>query len=93
MSDRERRLLAWARRHGLTGTQAGALLRRDRQAHDSHARVFAQARSFIPCCGRWFPVNRLPQVTPCCGEQHLVAIWRRVLDERGIDYSSAKEPW
>ena len=90
-SDRERRLLAWARRNGLSGAQARRLLTRERRAIDARAQIFAQATSFIPCCGRWFAVVRLPQMTPCCGRVHRLALKRTALDERGVDYSSAKD--
>jgi hypothetical protein len=93
MNERERALLRWARRNGLNGTQARRLLKRERKDLVGRTHLYDQATSFIPCCGRWYPVVKLPQMTPCCGTVHRLALKRTALDERGIDYSSAKEPW
>ena len=76
--------------------QARRLLQRERQHRTGWLQSYEQTTSFLYCRthARWFPVeDHLPQTTPCCGEVHLVAMKRRVLDEAGIDYSSTKEPW
>jgi hypothetical protein len=93
MASWESRLLAWARKNGLDGSQARRLLRRERKEMVGAREIFDKATSFMPCCGRWFAVVTLPQVTPCCGKTHLVALKRATLDAHGIDYRSAKEPW
>lgn len=80
----ESRLLAWARKQQLTAQQANALVVRARKLASQRVRRGADAQSFIPCCGQWFPVRVLPQVVPCCGKLWRIALKRSSLERQGM---------
>jgi hypothetical protein len=70
-----RRVMAFARRHHMTGAQAQRFLARQRASlrrHRREARVLAlDGRSLVGCpgCYEFRPITSLPYQTPCCGKR------------------------
>ena len=86
--ERERDVLAYARKRGMTEVQARKLLERERKAkrRRDHAHgSWATAKSFVHCCGQWYPVISVPMVAPCCGRQYMIVVRRNHLHLGCID--------
>jgi len=86
--EQDRYILTYARKHGMSGVQARKLLERKRtreKYQENKKDIWARAKSFVHCCGQWYPVVSLPFVVPCCYRTFRIAVKRSALHLGCVD--------